>query len=238
MTSERLASWLYWKRAGEEYKPVDICPRCDGWGRYRLPSGEIVYCLCDITRWTWNVKAALDPLRSRVRPATLEEMVQRPEPGHISLDDAKELASIFMKDLSFWLVLSGGYGVGKTHILRSINTYMSPIALYITASDFEQGVFLSLGNDSLQSYVASIARAPVLLFDDYGMEYGAKLMESKVAHLFDFRDRTWEDYPTVVATNLTTEQLSVIPRVGSRLLDTEKSRIAVVGVRDYRLKKR
>jgi len=249
--SSRIASWLLWKRLAltvlakyPEYvfpQPYwkwrnatgEICPICDGFGIATMDN-EDYDCVCQVLMWQDQVKAALDPLRS-----------QHGSVADIHLDMTNKKFADGINKAMFWatepvgvMVISGAYGCGKTHILQSINELLTPIALYITASDFEQKIFQHLGDSSLQSFIRGVSLAPILLFDDLGMEYGSDIVNTQLVHVIDSRYRNLSLFPMAVATNKESTEIMYIDRIGSRLMQEQTlTWVSLKGVPDYRIRR-
>jgi DNA replication protein DnaC len=240
--NDRIKSWLHWKKFPELHpetysrfqEPWEVCPLCDGFEE--LDSGDgTVDCLCASTRWAKEVKQTLDPLRSPVNDAdfNLEPVATQ----GAQLENAIVTSKLWAENPEGVLILSGGYGVGKSHLMSAINVELRPIALYLTFSEFEWSCFQALDSQKLHIYVDAVARAPILLFDDYGMEYGADLIETQITHVIDVRVRQIGYYPFAIATNKTGKQIKWEGRAGSRLMDTQNlTYVKMSGLTDYRTK--
>jgi len=249
--SSRIASWLLWKRLSgsiltkysTEYKFPQpywmwsrvtgrICPICDGFGV--VTSDEDYDCICQVLMWQDQVKAALDPLRS-----------SHAEVGHMQLDVSNKKFLDGLDKSMEWagephgvMVLSGWYGCGKTLILQSIDELLSPIALYITASDFEQKIFENLGAGTLPQFIRAVSLAPILLFDDLGMEYGSDIVNTQLVHVIDSRYRNLNLFPIAVATNKESTEIMYMDRIGSRLMQEENlTWVSLKGVPDFRIRR-
>ena len=239
--NNRIESWLYWRdfpdREPETYSRFnelwDECPLCGGIEDIDMGNGHVIDCLCASERWASSIKADLEGLRSDIKEAGFN--LEPVSPGGEQLENAIVMAQDFAETPQGILMLSGGYGTGKSHLLSAINGRLFPIALYVTSSDFERNCFFALSSSKLHIYVDAIARAPVLLFDDYGMEYGSEIIESQMIHVVDTRVRRIDFYPLAIATNKTGKQIKHEGRIGSRLMDTQYLTYAKMSnVPDYR----
>jgi DNA replication protein DnaC len=184
--------------------------------------------------WQDQVNAALDQMRSR----------------HSNVSDAEldmsnpKFATCVGKAFSWGhnphgiMILSGNYGCGKSHILQAIDEMLAPIALYITASDFEQKIFEHMGDNTLSTFVKGMSLAPILLFDDLGMEYGSPIVQSQMIHLIDSRYRNLDLFPMALATNYDSTTLMYMDRIGSRLMqESTLTWVSFAGVPDYRIRR-
>jgi len=115
--------------------------------------------------------------------------------------------------------------------------------MHITAGDIESHVFNGISNNDLDKRMEVIKQAPILLLDDYGIEYGSDIVRAKIDHIIEYRYRDWNQYKTVVATNLTSADLANsnirqggVSRSGSRLCDRDVSEVIGIKTPDYRLR--
>jgi hypothetical protein len=215
----------------------DACPFCSGWGEINDPNYGRAYCLCMVLEWSQDLAKQMKGYESYVAPASLSDLVaDRGEPAqHEMLIDAVSTVRGWMEWPRKWLVLSGPPGVGKTTILAAIKKEL-PIAKYVTAYDFEQQMYRGLSDGTLDRYLELLSQVPILLFDDWGAEYGKSLVHAKAAAVIDKRDRVWRELITAVATNLGFGQFkSYNERMGSRLSDWEKSEFMNLLMPDHRL---
>jgi len=236
----RIKSWAFWnhlwfERSMEWQVHEGVCPICDGIGEVRV-EGLHIYCLCNTIHWETRVSASLKSLQSSVQPARLEDLEIPITNGH-QLEEAIERTREWAMNPYGYLIFSGPYGVGKTHFMRWLANRLYPIALYLTASDFNVAVHSHRQDDTLADYVNRVATAPILLFDDWGMEYGGKLVETQFAHIVDTRDRDTESFPMAIATNKSAQQIMSEPRVGSRLMNVDKRLFCSLQLEDHRLRR-
>lgn len=227
-------SSLEWKK---QFPNEEDCPICKGKnGRcVRTSDGSIYQCVCLMPTWRDEQIRLRDQYQSRYEKAWLHDLVLRDgEKNSRDLRDAIVAAGEFTRSLDKWLVLSGVSGTGKSHILRAIATEIYPIGLFITATDFERKVFESIKNSTLDTFILNVSQSAVLLFDDFGAEYGSDIVKSKIAAVFIARDHQAKDLPVAVTTNLTRTQVEQVPRVGSRLLNQDNGRFLSINMADYR----
>lgn len=221
----------------QEFPNENDCPICHGAnGRcVQAGDGKVYQCICMMPSWGDEQRRLRDNLQSRYEKAYLDDLdLRNSEKNMLSLTEAIHDAESFVVNLDKWLVLSGRYGTGKSHIARAIATAISPIGLFITATDFERGVFEHIKDNTLDDYILKVSQAAVLIFDDFGAEYGSEIVKSKIAAVFIARDHQAKELPTVVTTNLTREQLLAVPRVGSRLLNEDVCNFRLINMEDYR----
>lgn len=237
-TSSRSAPARKPRRADDD----GICPHCHGAGYVRLdvpvgdPSfGQAVACVCkerqmeDRRMSDLRRMSSLDAFRDKTF-ATFESAL----PG---LREALEVAQHYAEDPQGWLVLSGGYGVGKTHLAAAI-------AHERLASG--QSVFFSIVPDLLDHLRAAFApssempydelfdkvrEAGLLVLDDLGAENATAWATEKLFQIINYRYNY--HMPTVVTTN---HRLlaHMDERIRSRLSDRSFVRNVAIDSTDYR----
>jgi DNA replication protein DnaC len=220
----------------------DVCPHCHGAGYVRLdvpvgdPAfGQAIACACKERQLEerrlsdLRGMSSLDAFRAKTF-ATFETAL----PG---VREALEVAQRYADDPLGWLVLSGGYGVGKTHLAAAI-------AHECVARG--QSVFFSIVPDLLDHLRAAFApaseitydklfddvrEAGVLVLDDLGAENATAWATEKLFQIINYRYNF--QMPTVITTN--NRLLSHMDeRIRSRLADRSFVRNVAIDSADYR----
>lgn len=261
----KLGSWLYWKNklnnwstleelTGTKYptrenlirdleidtdKPfTGICPICNGWEE--LPK-ENVYCLCKTVHWANEKNIEYSDYRGKMGTEKLEDLELHGDPE--SKRKQKNFFSqikTWINDPNTWLTISGPLGTGKTHVLKVIAHEYYPIALYVSATQFESTVFKSLKTGTLEDYIDIVSRSPILLFDDWGADYGSEIAQAKLRLVIDWRYQNPKEYPTIVTTNKSVQMMMSDAyargdRIASRIMDKDISKVIdLSGVDDFR----
>ena len=142
------------------------------------------------------------------------------------------------------LLLTGGAGRGKTHLLQSIGRVCldaGQSVRYELTADLLDRLRATYNRDSEESYNEAVDRchkANVLLLDDIGLEKASEWVIEKTTALVDERYRNGRRL--AVATNKTRSQISSTMgfRLASRLWDTSPDTVRVVYLTcaDYRMK--
>ncbi|MBI3359666.1 MAG: ATP-binding protein [Chloroflexi bacterium] len=165
-------------------------------------------------------------LRKAELPAEHARLLQ------VALDAAREYAD----DPQGWLILTGGYGTGKTHLAAAIANYRSRLghpALFITAADLLDHLRATFSPDSLVRYdkrFDEIKTAPLLVLDDLTLESATTWAKEKLFQLIDHRYTA--NLPTVLTTADTPDDLN--PRLATRLLDPAHSVVKPITAPAYR----
>lgn len=119
-----------------------------------------------------------------------------------------------------WLVFSGQPGTGKSHLAIAILQALLPahVGWYMTCLELIQTIRSAWRKDSEMSemeVVAEMARVPLLVLDEIGVQNGT---DSEMLHLFDVLDKRYRDLmPTILLTNQDREGFRKF--VGERVYD-------------------
>lgn len=227
------------------------CPLCGGIGyvRYDVSEdhpyfGKAFDCECRQA----HVKAERQAYLRRL--GGLENLADKTldsfNPDGIGLTRGRQdnLRRVFERVVAFanepqgWLVITGGYGCGKTHLAAAIaNTQVEKgnKVLFVTVPDlldylraaFSPSVDQSEGYDARFDEVRA---APLLILDDLGIESPTSWAVEKLYQLLNHRYNA--HLPTVITTNHDLEELEA--RLRSRLFDQDLSQILPITAPDYR----
>ena len=232
----------------KQYKVADgICPICKGWNQIKPKNNDNwKWCICETIKWQselMSLYSELFPTKNGGKPEEIlmsEMILYGNAQDKLKIKELVKSVKYFSENLDKWLVISGPVGTGKTRVLKSLAYMLYPIAQYLPATVFESKVFSSLKDYGTEFYISSIMKVPVLLFDDWGADYGSKLVDAKLRSVIDWRYNNVSKYPTVITTNKSRMQLmqdaSLGDRVSSRILDTQISIfVDLKGMPDYRM---
>jgi len=132
-----------------------------------------------------------------------------------------------------WLIIYGGVGNGKTHLLNAIaNRVMERgISLkLIMMAELLSELRMSIETNQTDFKMKVLKEVPYLLIDELGLEYGTDWEKEKIEELLASR---WNNGRfTVVATNRDIEELP--PRLKSRFNDKHLSKCIRNEATDYR----
>ena len=225
------------------------CPLCTGMGFFVLDVpvghpdfGHAFPCKCTLQRRAEHRLSELQSIGQNefLRRLTFDSFIVDPpdlSPDKVhSLKEAFEACIKFAEAPSGWLVLTGTYGCGKTHLAAAIvneRLRRNEPAVFMTVPDLLDHLRSSFGPQSEVGYselFEQLRSAPLLILDDLGAQSSTPWAQEKLYQLLNYRYNF--QIPTVITTNQRLEDLD--PRVCSRLKD-----IGLVGRRhitatDYR----
>lgn len=230
--------------------PKDVCPYCGGLGFITkdVPVGHPEFgrafvCVCRQEAVTERKASHLRNISNLANYqhlsfdtfATTGESLNALQ-GTI-LRNSIDSAYRYANDPVGWLLLSGGYGCGKTHLAAAIGNHRllhnQPV-IFLTAPDLLDYLRTSFGPNSEIGYDAMFEQlrdAPLLILDDLGSESQTAWANEKLYQLFNHRYA--RRLPTVITTNSDIDQLD--PRIASRLVDRNLTTpINMTGLPDYR----
>ena len=220
------------------HKSADLldntCPYCGGTGFIVLdvpvsdPNfGKAVPCRC---RKQENLAKRIRSLQGISSLAALNRLTFEnfiPEPSHLAPDKAYNLrraydtAAYFAQEPEGWLVLSGTYGCGKTHLAAAIanaRLAQGEPAIFMIVPDLLDHLRATFNPQSQVSYDSlfeQLRSAPLLILDDLGTQSSTPWAQEKLFQLLNHRYNA--QLPTVITTNQRIDDLD--PRLRSRLLD-------------------
>lgn len=147
---------------------------------------------------------------------------QKLEPDEIrSLEAAVKGAKSFAARPEGWLVISGGYGSGKTHLAAAIGNALAENGeppLFVSVPDLLDHLRATFNPNSTVTYdmrFEEIRTAHVLILDDLGMQTATPWAQEKLYQLLNYR--YYAKLPTVITTSTRLEEMD--SRLLTRLLD-------------------
>jgi len=155
---------------------------------------------------------------------------------YASLQVAYRAAQGFAETPAGWIVFTGTYGCGKTHLAAAIANHSvsrREQALFVTVPDLLDHLRATFSPQSAISYdklFEQVRRSPLLVLDDLGTESATSWAKEKLYQLFNYRYNA--RLPTVITTAQRIEDLD--PRLCSRLLDQTRCQIYAILAAAYR----
>ncbi len=154
----------------------------------------------------------------------------------INLEKAFRAAQEFAEHPRGWLVMTGTYGCGKTHLAAAIGNYrkgMGDSPIFVVVPDLLDHLRATFSPSSTTSYDEMFNRvksAPILIMDDLGTQSATPWAREKLYQIFN--ERYNAKLPTVITMSSNLEELDA--RIRSRMLDTRVCTIFEILAPSYR----
>ena len=225
------------------------CPICHGvgWIRQDLPLdhpdfGRLSLCTCrqkDAVAATFNRLYRLSNLEAFSHMTFETFKVQ----GRLGLSDdqvtslklALGQSSQFANELKGWMLFSGGYGCGKTHLAAAIANHAVQLGvptLFLTVPDLLDWLRFAYDSpdSSFEERFAEIRNIRLLVLDDLGTQNTTPWAQEKLFQIVNHR------YTNRLATIVTTNQPldEIDGRIRSRLEDPDMVALIRITAPDYR----
>jgi DNA replication protein DnaC len=156
--------------------------------------------------------------------------------GRGSLRQALEFCKAYAEQPEGWLVLTGVYGCGKTHLAAAIanaRVEMGHPALFVVVPDLLdhlRATFSPTSQVRFDQRFEEVRDTPLLVLDDLGTESASPWAREKLYQLFNHRYNN--RLPTVITTAETSEDWD--PRLRTRMLDRQRSVHLLIKAPSYR----
>jgi DNA replication protein DnaC len=147
-----------------------------------------------------------------------------------------QAAQEFAQEPHDWLVLTGDYGSGKTHLAAAIANYQvsqRQAALFVVVPDLLDHLRATFNPQSTLTYdklFEQVRRAPLLILDDLGTESATNWAREKLYQLLNHRYNA--RLPTVITTSQEIDEID--PRIRSRMFDASRCQIWGIIAAPYR----
>lgn len=138
-----------------------------------------------------------------------------------NLRKAVELARAYAQDPQGWLIFTGTYGCGKTHLAAAIANFRAkqgyPVLFVVVPDllDHLRAAFSPTSPVSFDRRFDEVRRAPLLVLDDLGTESATPWAREKMYQIFDYRYNA--RLPTIITAAMPIKDLD--PRLAARLMD-------------------
>jgi DNA replication protein DnaC len=153
-----------------------------------------------------------------------------------SLERAFRAARQFAERPEGWIVFTGPYGCGKTHLAAAIANYRTDIdspPMFVVVPDlldYLRAAFSPGSTVTLDRRFDEVRSAPFLILDDLGTQAITPWVREKLYQLFNHRYLA--ELPTVITTAEFKEEMD--PRLRSRMEDQRICEIYAIKVTSYR----
>ena len=159
-----------------------------------------------------------------------------PEKDLQSLEEAFLAARRFAQEPQGWIVFSGPFGCGKTHLAAAIANFRADMGhppLFVVVPDLLdhlRSTFNPASTVSLDRRFEAVRITPLLVLDDLGTQSTTPWVKEKLYQLFNYRYVA--ELPTVITTSDYREEMDA--RLLSRMEDRRVSEIHALSVPSYR----
>ncbi len=149
---------------------------------------------------------------------------------------AFDIAREFAETPRDWLVFTGTYGAGKTHLASAIANFRAAqghSALFVVVPDLLDHLRATFNPQSSLSFdkrFEEVRRAPLLVLDDLGTESATPWAREKLYQIFDYRYNA--HLPTIITTAVNIDKLD--PYLRTRMLDVAHCTIFEILAPAYR----
>jgi DNA replication protein DnaC len=227
----------------------DTCPRCGGAGYVVLDVpvshpdfGKAVSCTC---RQSERLQKRVRLLQERSSLTALQRLTFEsfiPEPSHLgpaiayNVHRAYDTCIYYAQEPEGWLVITGSYGCGKTHLAAAIanaRVAMGEPAIFMVIPDLLDHLRSAYNPQSEMSYddlFEQLRNTPLLILDDLGTQSSTPWAQEKLFQLLNHRYIA--RLPTVITTNQRIDELE--PRLRSRLHDPNLVTVFAIVAPDFR----
>ncbi len=232
-----------------ENAPGEVCPYCNGVGFVYVDVpvghpqfGKAVPCVCKRLELQEQRLARLrrDGNLQHLRKMTFDtfHVPEDVSPEvRMSLQDALHVAREFAADPKGWLLITGHYGCGKTHLAAAIanaRIERSPSVLFVVVPDLLDYLRSAYAPDSTITYderFEQVRRIELLILDDLGTQNTTPWAAEKLYQILNYRYNA--GLPTVITTNQNLDDMD--PRLSSRLRDQALVRTIPIYAPDARV---
>jgi len=153
-----------------------------------------------------------------------------------NLRNSFEAARSFAENPQQWLLLTGTFGCGKTHLAAAIANRLierqQPVLFVVVPDllDYLRATFNPRSTVAYDDRFEQVRTAPCLILDDFGAQNATDWALEKLYQILNHRYNN--RLPTVITTNVPLEDID--PRLRSRLTDESLVRTAAITAPDYR----
>ena len=153
-----------------------------------------------------------------------------------SLENAYHAARRFSEEPSGWLVLTGDYGCGKTHLAAAIGNYrtaMGESPMFVVVPDLLDHLRATFSPNSTIPYdqmFDQVRTNALLILDDLGTQSATPWAKEKLYQILNYRYNA--ELPTVITTTSTLDEID--PRIRSRMLHQGFCKFHIITAPSYR----
>ncbi|HEX3723475.1 MAG TPA: ATP-binding protein [Nitrolancea sp.] len=150
---------------------------------------------------------------------------------------AYEICLAYAQNPDGWLLLTGSFGCGKTHLAAAIANYVAqsqvtfPLFTVVPdLLDYLRAAFAPEQGLSYDNRFNEIRNASLLVLDDLGTENSTPWATEKLFQIINYRYN--QRRPTIITTNRDLDRMD--PRIASRIKDSAICTHLYIDAKDYR----
>jgi len=229
-------------------KKEKVCPICGGLGYVRRERaiddpdfGILEICECQRNKKQKEVNQHLYQISNLAayKGMTFNTFDINGISGNREINKTLEVAFNTSKNyahhLNGWLLLMGGFGSGKTHLVAAIANEVVSLGvetLFLTVPDLLDWLRFTFSSDetTYEKRFEEIRNIRFLVLDDLGTQNATEWAREKLFQIINYR--YIHQLPTVITTNLSLAQIE--NRVRSRLQDRELVVKVQIDAQDFR----
>jgi DNA replication protein DnaC len=139
-----------------------------------------------------------------------------------SLHHCKQAAQAFATNPQGWLIITGKYGNGKSHLCAAVYNHLQTTnraAIFVTMPDLAASIrecfSASEEEQNAEARIQVYRKSPILILDDFGAEKTSEWVDELAFRILDYRYRM--SLPTMITSNRALAKTE--PRLASRLSD-------------------
>lgn len=158
---------------------------------------------------------------------------------HQKLNNAARSAYQYAQQPENWLLFTGEFGSGKTHLAAAIANYRRNVhredVMFLTVPDLLDYLRTTFAPDSPVTFdklFDQVRNVPLLVLDDLGTESVKSWAQEKLFQILDYR--YVGQMPTIVT--MAKEMSEINPRILSRLIDPRICKVIEIRVQGYALR--
>ncbi len=153
-----------------------------------------------------------------------------------SLEKAYHTTRKFAEEPSGWLVLTGDYGCGKTHLAAAAGNYrygMGESPMFVVVPDLLDHLRATFSPNSTITYdqmFDQVRTSPLLVLDDLGTQSATPWAREKLYQILNYRYNA--ELPTIITTTATLDEID--PRIRSRMLHQAFCKFLIISAPSFR----
>lgn len=163
---------------------------------------------------------------------------------YVTEEEYHRLQAVLQKAIDYaqspenWVLFSGEFGSGKTHLAAAIASYRRDLGeevMFLTVPDlldYLRTTFAPDANITFDKLFDQVRNVPLLILDDMGTEATKPWAQEKLFQILDYR--YVGRLPTVITTAKSMNEIN--PRIVSRLQDQRICRIININVQSHALR--